>query len=301
MIRGKSLVCCFAALAFCVGALGDTKAPQSKLTAAEIVEKNVAARGGLQAWRAVTALAYAGEMEAGGNSRPSLPVPELKRGTELPPSRPTEQVKLPFVMDLQRSHKARVEIQFNGKTAIQVFDGATGWKLRPFLNRMEVEPYTAEEMKAASTQEELDGPLVDYAAKGTKLEFDGMEKVEGHDTYKIKLTMKNGNSIHVWIDVETFLEAKMEGTPRRLDGQYHPVEIFLRDYRATDGLMIPYVVETHVLPIKGVAGFRETTEKVAIDRVTVNPKFADSLFAKPQIMVGTNSKQAPAAGGHSLP
>ena len=38
-----------------------------------------------------------------------------------------------------------------------------------------------------------------------------MEKVEGRDTYKLKLTMKNGAALHVWIDAETFPEAKIEG------------------------------------------------------------------------------------------
>jgi len=29
--------------------------------------------------------------------------------------------------------------------------------------------------------------------------------------------MKDGNSLHVWIDAKTFLEAKIEGEPRRLE------------------------------------------------------------------------------------
>jgi hypothetical protein len=69
--------------------------------------------------------------------------------------------------------------------------------------------------------------LVDYAAKGTRIDLDGIEKVDGRDAYKLKLTLKNGEAMHVWIDAETFLEAKIEGTPRRLDGKYHPVEVYL--------------------------------------------------------------------------
>jgi hypothetical protein len=38
-----------------------------------------------------------------------------------------------------------------------------------------------------------------------------MEKVGDPETYK--LTMKNGQAIHVWIDPQTFLEAKIEGPP----------------------------------------------------------------------------------------
>jgi hypothetical protein len=52
------------------------------------------------------------------------------------------------------------------------------------LNRRVIEPYTADEMKVSSAQADLDGPLLDYVAKGTRIELVGMEKVEGHDTYK---------------------------------------------------------------------------------------------------------------------
>jgi len=78
-------------------------------------------------------------------------------------------------------------------------DGINGWKLRPFLNRREVESFTPEEKKVASLQSDLDGPLVDYAAKGTKVELQGPEKVEGKDTYKLKLAMKDEKVQHVWV------------------------------------------------------------------------------------------------------
>jgi len=94
------------------------------------------------------------------------------------------------VMDLERPRKQRLEVQFAGKTAVQVYDGANGWKLRPFLNRLDVEPYTADELKLASMQSELDGTLVDLAAKGSTVELAGMEKVENHDTYNLKVKLK---------------------------------------------------------------------------------------------------------------
>jgi len=190
-------------------------------------------------------------------------------------------------MEVARSRKMRFELVFNGQTAVQVFDGANGWKLRPFLNRRVVEPFTTEEMKAASLQPDLDGPLVDYAAKGTQVEVAGMEKVEDRDTYKLKLTLKNGQAIHVWVDAQTFLESKIEGQPRRLDGVYHPVEIHYRDYRRVSGLQIPFALETKVLPVAetthGVKSLPVPPEKIAIEKVVVNPNLADSRFSKPEI------------------
>lgn len=271
----------------------------STLSAAQIVEKSVAARGGLQAWRAVEALTLTGKMGVGGNRRAALgrPIPG-RRNDEMNlqgvHQRPVDEVQLPFVMDLARPHKQRFELVFNGQTAIQVYDGTHGWKLRPFLNRRDVEPFTSEEMKIASSQDDLGGPLVDYQAKNTKIELVGTEEVEGRNTYKVELTTKDGNSKHVWIDTQTFLETKIEGQPRRLDGTYHPVEVYFRDYRQVSGVMIPFVVETHVLPVtKTATGLRDTpvpVEKITLEEAVVNPKFDASVFAKPGVTVAQKTK-----------
>jgi len=264
------------------------------LSAAQIVDKNVAARGGLQAWRAVQALSLEGKLGAGGNQRATLalPMPTPKQLPGALPKRRAEEAQVPFLMELKRSRKVRFELQFAGKTAIQVYDGTNGWKLRPFLNRMEVEPFTAEETKLASMQSDLDGPLVDYAAKGSRVELEGLEKVEGRDTYKLKITQSSGHTFHVWVDAETFLETKIEGQPRRLDGREHVVEVYYRDYRAVDGLRIPFVLETRVLPVaENALGLKDSPvppEKIIIDKVTVNPKLDESLFSK--LEVPTTSK-----------
>jgi hypothetical protein len=206
--------------------------------------------------------------------------------------RPVEEFQLPFVMELARSHKMRLELQFKGQTAVQVFDGTQGWKVRPFLNRSEVEPFSVEEMKLAAMQADLDGHLVDYAAKGTRLELVGMEKVEDRDTYKLRLTLRSGQAFHVWIDAQTFLETKMEGQPHRMDGVYHPAEVYFRDYREVNGLQVPFVLETRVLPVGrtalGVKDAPVPAEKITIEKVVVNPKLDESVFAKPQLLAAAS-------------
>jgi len=268
------------------------------MTAEQIVSKNVAARGGLKAWRAVQTLSESGTMGAGGDQRKpqaaAAPNPGVKRPGKQTSPMPTSprlatEAELPFTLELQRPRKLRLEIQFRGKTAVQVYDGSNGWKVRPYLNRLEVESYTEDELHKAALQSELDGPLVDADVKGTKVELEGTEKVGDRDTYRLKLTMKDSHSIHVWIDAKTFLETKIEGAPRRLDGLEHPVEIYFSDYRAVDGLQIPFVLETKVLPLavpaKGghptAAAASFPTEKIVIDKVDVNPKLDAALFAKP--------------------
>jgi hypothetical protein len=104
------------------------------VTAAQIAERNAAARGGMATWRGVDSLTLAGQLDAGGNPN----------------------VALPFVMNMKRGHKNRLELTFRDQTAVQVYDGTQGWKVRPFLNRNEVEPYSPLETKAAA---EFDDPM----------------------------------------------------------------------------------------------------------------------------------------------
>lgn len=246
-----------------------------QLTASQIVEKNVAARGGLSAWRAVQTIEMKGKLEAGGNQRTGLNIPTDPEALKVVRPRPKEQTLLPFVMDLKRGRKMRLEIQFNNQTAVQVYDGTHGWKLRPFLNRHEVEKFSDDEMKTASAQSDLDGLLIDSAARGSTVALEGSDPVQGHIAYRLKVTDKNGNARHVWVDSESFFETKIEGTPRRLDGKEHPVATYLRDYRSVNGLMMPYLMETTVEGVKD-------SEKILIDNIQSNLKLDDAKFAMPR-------------------
>lgn len=252
---------------------GGAQAAAPKLTAEQIVDRNAAARGGLAAWQAVKTLSWSGKMDAGGNNEPRYSAPGMPPAPPVSKA-PTEQVQLPFNLEMQRGRKSRLEIVFNGKTAVQVYDGSQGWKLRPFLNRNDVEPYTADEMKIAASQADLDGRLIDHLAKGTRVELLGTDMVEGKEAYKLALTLKSGELLHEWVDATSFLEVKIEGTPRRLDKKLHAVSVYLRDYKAVNGLQIPHLIETVV---DGV----QRTEKIHIEKVAVNPPLASSRFAKP--------------------
>ncbi len=298
MLRKVLAVCLLVGFAHSMSAAGDTPAAPGNLSAEEIVNRNVAARGGLQAWRAVQTISESGKLGAGGDQRGEvLPQPTAPPGSHAKPmqipssSRLAKEAELPFVMEMERPRKVRFELQFEGKTAIQVYDGTNGWKVRPYLNRLEVEPFTDEELKTASTQADLDGPLVDYVAKGSHVELAGMENLNNRSNYKLKVTTRAGKVQHVWIDAETFLETKVEGQPRRLDGQMHPVEIYYRDYRPVNGLQIPFVLETHVLPLeepgKGIKSISYPAERIVIDKVVVNPKLEAAQFKKPQIETTT--------------
>lgn len=276
----------------------ESKAPPAGLSAAQIVDKHVAARGGLAAWRAVQTLSVNGKLEAGAGdsfarSRKlalegvGASVKRAERAAAAADSAKAAaaQVQLPFRLEMKRPRQSRLEVDFAGKTAVQVYDGQNGWKLRPFLNRGDVEPFTEDEAKSEAGKADLAGPLVDYAAKGTQVALEATEPVDGHPAYKLKLTMKNGDVQHVWIDVQSFLDVKVEGSPRRMDGKMHNVWVYQRDFRAVQGLKVPFLYET------AVEGYSQT-HRMMVESVNVNRALDDARFAKPQVLVAATPPAA---------
>ena len=279
-------------------AAAESKVAPAGLSAAQIADKHVAARGGLQAWRAVQTLSVSGKLDAGSGDSVERSARLAREGMGARGKRAeraaaadsvkaaaAQQVQLPFRLEMKRPRKSRLEIDFAGKTAVQVYDGQNGWKLRPYLNRDDVEPFSEDEAKSEATKADLEGSLIDYAAKGTQVALEGMDPVEGHPAYKLKLTMKNGDVQHIWIDAQSFLDVKVEGVPRRMDGKMRSVWIYQREFRSVQGLTVPYLYETAVES-------DPHTHRMVIESVAVNRTLDDARFAKPQVLVAGSPPQA---------
>jgi outer membrane lipoprotein-sorting protein len=231
-----------------------------KLTAAQIADLNAKARGGLQTWRAVRTMKLTGRLDAGGK----------------------QDTLLPFTLQLKRPNKQRLEVEFAGQTALQVYDGQAGWTYRPYLGRTAPEPFSPDEIRQSAGQQELDGYLIDYAVKAVQLGLDGTEMVEGRPCYRLLVTTKDGSTRRVWVDGSSFLEAKIEGRARRFDGKMREVETVLSDYRSVDGLLIPFVVETRLQGVR-------TSHKLMIEKAVLNPAIEDVAFGKPIITAAVTS------------
>jgi hypothetical protein len=250
-------------------------APAPKLELAQILEKNAAARGGLDAWRKVQTMVWSGHVERGGGAR------------------------LPFMFEQKRPNLTRFEIAVDKQKSVRVFDGKEGWKLRASAaGRPDVQPYTEEERRAASDALVIDGPVLDASAKGVELTLDGADEVEGHKAWRLRAKLPSGTIQRVWIDAETFLEIKYDRPARAADGRLTTVPIYLRNYQTYEGLRIPFAIET------GTAGGGAVADTLVIDRIAINVALPDGMFARPGlrtarrgITVDTRAPKAPAASG----
>jgi len=271
------------------------------MSVTQIVEKHVAARGGIKAWHSVETLAVSGKMDAGTGDAMQRSIAMARQGVgvsvkhaereaaaKAAQADASKQVQLPFRLEMKRPNKSRLEIDFDGKTAVQVYDGQNGWKVRPFLNRDDAEPFTSEEARAQQNQADLEPPLVDYAAKGSQVALEGTDKVDGHNAYRLKLTLKDGTVRHVWIDAQSFLDVKVEGVPRRIDGTMRTVWIHQRDFKYVQGVKVPYLYET-------THQGSPQSHRMVIETVTVNPPLADARFSKPSVLVAGSPGPNPPA------
>jgi hypothetical protein len=227
-------------------------ASASAETVDQLLERNAAARGGLEAWRAVQTLTLAGRMDIG-------------RGT-----------MVPFRLEMKRPRRMRLEFEFAKSTAVQTFDGERGWKLMPFLGRSEAIPLSADELKRSAAQADLDGPLLDWKAKGHRVEWVGEETVEGRPAYRLRVKLPSGVTRDLWLDAESALEVKSEAT-QVVRGQEKRLETFFRDYRkAVTGVVLAHVVETK---LEGAPA----SHALQIESVRINEPLGDDRFGTPAV------------------
>jgi hypothetical protein len=232
----------------------------------QIIERNAEARGGLNAWRAVSSISELGHLETGMISDPTGRHQD-KRHTGLAP----RETQVPFTMHMKRPHKFQLQIEYQGATAIQTFDGALGWTILPSPKGPVAVPFPPSEAHAAAMQQDLDGPLIDSVAKGIRVDFEGTETVDGRDAYRLMLTLRDGQMRRLWVDAKTFLDTKIDGT-RFIAGKAWPVETYFSDYKKIHGLSIPHALDTAVVGARSL-------ERIVIDRVVLNPALGDSIFA----------------------
>jgi outer membrane lipoprotein-sorting protein len=229
------------ALALCLPASGLAQ------TVDELVARNVAARGGAQAWHAVSSLRMTGQMDVGGGKL------------------------VPYVLEQKNPGKMRLEIDVAGQTAIQCYDGREGWKVAPYRGVKSPQPLSREELREAAGPADLYGPLFDYASRGHVVELQGREKVEGRDTYKLKVTLPAGAVRWVYLDAASALEVKVEAV-RRQGTRGSRVQTYYHDWRPVEGLLIPHRYETR-------ADGSKDSHRLTVETARVNPALDDSRFA----------------------
>jgi len=181
-----------------------------------------------------------------------------------------------IVQENKRDASVREEFLLQGMTGVNAYDGKTGWKIEPWNGKKDAEALGEEELKEIVEDADFDGPLVDYHRKGNKIEFAGMDKFEGTDTYKLKVTKSNGDLYTYYLDTDYYMPIKVE-LKRMVRGEEREYEAALGNYKLVNGWYLPYSIESHP------KGHPQDKSKYVYDKIEDNVVIDDLRFAMPTV------------------
>jgi hypothetical protein len=220
------------------------------ITVDALVAKNIEAKGGAEALRAVQSIRLQGKML-------------VNQG----------QLELAYVQTKKAPGQVRTESSLQGMTIVQAYDGGQGWKISPFGGRKDPEKMSADDAKSLIEDAEIDGPLVNWQAKGSTVEYLGPEDVDGTLAHKLKVVRKDGDVCYVYLDPDYFLEIRIL-TQRLEQGTQVEVETDLGDYEKINGVFFPFSIEA------GPKGSQDK-QKIIIEKAEANAPVEDGVFKFP--------------------
>lgn len=218
----------------------------------ELVAKNIEAHGGLARIKALKSLRTAGKLKTGSVNF---------------------SMEMTYTEFVQRGGFYRSETSLQGLTAIEAYDGKDGWQVQPFQGRKDAEKVSADEAKSFAQQADFEGPLVDFAHKGHKVEYLGTEDVDGTEAHKLKVTLKDGDVEYRYLDPDHFLEIRIIHQSK-VRGAERELEIDLGNYEQVAGVYVPFSLE---MGRKGGA----KNMKVIVESAEANVPMDESLFHFP--------------------
>jgi hypothetical protein len=221
----------------------------SSQTAEELVHKNIEAKGGMDKIKAIKTWRMTGKLIGGG-------------------------ITATTGQESMRPNLVRETFSLQGMTAVQAYDGSTGWQVQPFGGRKDPELMGEDDMRDILIDSDFDGPLVDYMAKGNAVEYLGHDVVDGDDALRLKVTLKNGDIIYYYLDPDTYLEIRKE-TQEFIRGSVRENAFNLGSYKPIDGVMYAFSIAS------GPKNDPTSWQTVTVDKIEVNMALDSSDFAVP--------------------
>lgn len=227
-------------------------------TADDVVAKHVEAMGGLDKLKSIKTVYFEG-------------VAVMQNGFEITSKTYRIQGKL-----------YRTEIDFGRGSFTSIVTDKEGWFSNP-RNDGAFEPLPAEGIKAQQDELECTNALVDYTAKGHKIELVGKETIEGNECYNLKVTLAAGKIVNYYVDNKNWYVVRKSaksrgggfggggGGGRRPEGEEVTVAIDYSDFKKTsDGYIFPMAISR---PGMGGSPMKTIVEKLEINK-EIDPKLS---------------------------
>jgi hypothetical protein len=219
----------------------------------DIITKNMEARGGSNA-KAIKNYIYEGTANSMG-------------------------FNMPFKLFLMPPDKIRYEIEAMGSKIITIGNGSKAWQIDSTIH--EVPNFSAETIKQTIDMQfkTFESDLINYKAKGSKVELLGEDTVAGKKTYKIKVILKDSSETVYFIDKDSYLEVKSI-SKSNIMGQKIEQFIYFSDYKKVGEYNIPH---KWVFKMKNEKGVEDVYQELVYKNIKIDQKFEENLFTPPQM------------------
>ena len=209
----------------------------------QIVQKNTDAKGGLAKLQAVQTIKQTATLSMQG----------------------TDYL---LVMYSKRPNLTRQEMTVNGQLVVSAFDGLTPWMLNPMVGP-KVVVVTGPQADQIRQQSHFDSLLMDYKAMGSTAAMNGFEMMGSRRVVHLRLTSSEGQRSDVYLDAETYLDAKVSTQVNQTRLDYE-----MSDYRDQEGIKVPFLIRTLT---NGVL-----QSELKVQKVEFNVKLDEALFKVPK-------------------
>jgi outer membrane lipoprotein-sorting protein len=215
-------------------------------TAEEVVANHVKAIGGADNWKKIKTMVMEASVSAGG-------------------------MEIPVIITRVHNKGVKQEFTVMNMTGYTIITDQGGWNFNPMQGQTKAEPMTADELKVGQDGLDLQGEVIDYAAKGHKIELQGKEDVDGTECYKLKLTRKSGRETYMFIDPKTWYCIQESGKIT-VNGQEIQQTTKLSNFtQQPEGVVIALTMESAAAPAP-----------ITITKVKINGDVPDSVFKPAQ-------------------
>jgi outer membrane lipoprotein-sorting protein len=215
----------------------------------DIVNKSIDARGGSDKIKAIQSVKMTGKLVMGGG-----------------------QMEAPMTLQMKRPSSMRMDMEFQGQSVVQSYDGTTVWTINPFTGGADAQKMTGDEADDVIDNSDMEGTLVGYKEKGHKIALLGKEDLAGKPAYKLKVDKKNGKTETIYVDAATFMEVKTVAM-RKMMGSDMEMETFVSDFKPVAGVLMPHVIDSK--------SGGNSLMTLNIDKIEANVAIDDAVFKMP--------------------
>jgi hypothetical protein len=180
-------------------------------------------------------------------------------------------VQAPFRVIRMRPGSYRFERTILDNAVVSVFDGRRAWWSNPLVGADSPVPVPLPEAAVLRRKADFDGPLLNHASDGQRIELIGPGDLDGEEGWELKVTWRDGSEERWFLDPESYL-AIGRVSPDADFGRPREKITFFSDYREVDGLMLPHIIEMEY-------GTRH--EVLAIESVQIDPILGVDAFRMP--------------------